>query len=100
MLVHLGSSEEFKNLVSKGVVLVDMFATWCGPCRMLAPELEKLATEMPDLTIIKVDVDEFEELAEDYGVSAVPTLILFKEGKVAKIQPGFQSVGMLKTFVN
>ena len=72
MIRHL---EKFNELI-KDKVLVDFYAEWCGPCKMLAPNLEKL-----DYNILKVDVDKFQDLAISYGVMSVPTLILFKGGK-------------------
>ncbi|MEX1307242.1 MAG: thioredoxin [Eubacteriales bacterium] len=71
-------------------VLVDFWATWCGPCRMIAPTVEELAEEYAGRAIIgKVDVDENPELAKTYGVMSIPTLILFKDGKVVN-----QNVGL------
>lgn len=99
MLIHLENANQFNELVSKGVVLVDFFATWCGPCKMLSPELEKLSQET-DVTIIKVDVDEFGQLAATYNVRAVPTLVLFKDGEPVAIGTGFKPLPSLLQFVN
>ena len=63
-------------------VLVDFWATWCGPCRMIAPVLEEVAAERPDVKVCKVNVDEEQELAISYGVSSIPTLLVFKNGQV------------------
>lgn len=72
-------------------VLVDFWATWCGPCRMLAPVVEELATEQQDKLIVgKVDVDNCPDLAQKFGVMSIPTLILFKDG-----QPVAKSVGYM-----
>jgi len=78
--VNLENFEE-KVLKSKKLVLVDFFATWCGPCKMLAPVLEEVCKEVKDVTIAKLDVDESLDLAKEYGVMSVPTVIFFKEGK-------------------
>ena len=80
MLIHLEKGQDFKSLIQNGVVLVDFFATWCGPCKMLSPELGKLAEKRSDVTVLKVDVDEHSEIAALFNVRAVPTLILFKDG--------------------
>ena len=63
-----------------GAVVVDFWATWCGPCQMLAPVLEEVARELPQVQFCKVDVDEERELALEYGISSIPTVILFKDG--------------------
>jgi thioredoxin 1 len=65
-------------------VLVDFWAPWCGPCRIIAPHLEELDNEREDLTVVKMNVDENPETAAKYGIMSIPTLILFKNGQVAK----------------
>jgi thioredoxin 1 len=65
-------------------VLVDFWAPWCGPCRIIAPHLEELDKERDDLTVVKMNVDENPETAAKYGIMSIPTLILFKNGQVAK----------------
>ena len=73
-------------------VVVDFFATWCGPCRMMAPVVEEIAAEAGDTLIVgKVNVDEAEDLAVQYGVSSIPTLMLFKDGKQIDSKVGVRS---------
>ena len=99
MLVHVESANQFNELVKKGIVLVDFFATWCGPCRMLGPELEKLAAAEPEITILKVDCDELGEIAAHYSVSSIPAMFLIKDGKVVGTQVGFLNLKGLQQFV-
>lgn len=82
MLKHVDSNS-FKNevLENKRITLVDFFATWCGPCSMLSPILEKISTSRADFDIAKINIDENQELASEYRVEVIPTLIVFKEGK-------------------
>ena len=78
------SDMEFENLSKNHLTLVDFWATWCGPCRMMAPIVEALADEMPDVTFAKVNVDENADVAMDLGIQAIPTLILYKDGEVVE----------------
>ncbi len=90
MIKHVTDINELKELTKSGTVLVDFFATWCGPCKMLAPVLEDLDKDPSfDVQIIKIDTDEAEEIAMEYRIQAIPTLILFKDGKAVKSQLGF-----------
>ena len=71
-------------------VLVDFFATWCGPCRMIAPILEEIAAEHPEYKIVKIDVDEEPDLATRFGVMSIPTLLVFKNGELVSTTVGAQ----------
>lgn len=93
------SENEFEKEVKEGLVLVDFFATWCGPCRMMASVLEQAEKEFKDVKIIKVDVDESEDLARKFGVMSIPTIILFKNGKELDSHIGLMSMDKLKNFV-
>ena len=75
-------------LESAEPVLVDFWATWCGPCRALAPTLEEMAEKYDDFQIVKVNVDECRDLALRYGIEVIPTLLVFKGGQVAKRSAG------------
>lgn len=85
MVKHINTDNfEEEVIKAEGKVLVDFFATWCGPCTMLAPVLEQVADSKPEVKIVKVDVDEEPELATRYKVMSIPTLIVFEKGEVVK----------------
>lgn len=98
MIKHVESVNEFKSLVSKGTVLVDFYADWCGPCQMLAPVIEEL-DKSEQLTILKVDVDELSDLAREFRVMLIPTLMVFKDGKLSKKEMGYMPLEALKRLV-
>tara|TARA_B100001173_G_scaffold173966_1_gene150160 strand:- start:18 stop:314 length:297 start_codon:yes stop_codon:yes gene_type:complete len=90
----MGKFDEMIN--STTPTLVDFYATWCGPCKMMSPLLEQVASEMGDETkIIKVDIDKNRDAAAEYGIRSVPTLLLFKEGEVVWRQSGLPPKSMI-----
>lgn len=93
---------DFENTIkSNKYVLVDFFATWCGPCKMQAPVLEKLQEEFKDkITICKIDVDNNQDNAKKFNVVSIPTLVLFKDGEAINTMTGFQSEGALKKLIS
>lgn len=97
-VLHLEKSEDFKNLISEGTVLVDFFATWCRPCQMLGPVLDEVSEEV-DFKIVKVDVDQFPELAGEYQVRSIPTMVKFEAGVAKDITLGYKSKEEVKDFV-
>ena len=101
-VIHIGSEETFDKLIAGDVpVLVDFWATWCGPCRMVAPILEELANQYGDkLIVAKVDVDEQGELAQRYRVMNIPTLMLFKQGQLVDKAIGARPKAALEQMLN
>jgi thioredoxin 1 len=96
------NSREFKDEVlnSNDVVLIDFFAEWCGPCKMLAPIVEELSKEMAGKAkVFKVDVDKSGDIAQKYGIMGVPTVIIFKNGTAVDKMVGFQPKEVLKSKV-
>lgn len=98
------TDQNFKNEVeeSKGIVLVDFFAEWCGPCKAMAPIIEELAEEYKGkegVKIGKLNIDENEETAQKFNVMSIPTLILFKGGKAIKTLIGLQDKDTLKSLI-
>lgn len=74
------NNENFDELINDELVLVDFFATWCGPCRMLSPIIEEVSNE-ENVKVIKVDVDKHEDIAKRFGIMSIPTVIVFKNGE-------------------
>lgn len=77
-------------LQAEGTVLVDFWASWCGPCRMIAPAVEKISEEHPDVKVCKVNIDDEQELAIKYGVMSIPTLMVVKNGEVVNTAVGLR----------
>lgn len=97
------SKQNFEDEVLKneGLVLVDFYGTWCGPCKMLAPIVSEIANDYKDkVKVGKVNVDEQSELAIEYEITNIPTLILFKDGKVVKSLIGLHSKSEIEDMIN
>lgn len=88
---HIKTVEEFKEIIKHDKVLVDFYAEWCGPCQMLSPILEKMSKEYDDIEFIKVNTDDFLELAEEYKIISIPALKVFEKGKIVKESEGLLS---------
>lgn len=99
MIKFLEKEEDFKKEIQSEIILVDFFATWCGPCKMLSSVLSTYAEEHPDITILKIDIDQFPNLAREFGIMSVPTLLVFKNGKIEKKELGFRSKEELEFLV-
>lgn len=86
------TTDTFKNAIAAGVVLVDLWAPWCGPCKAMAPILDELATDLEGkVTIAKLNIDDHGTVAAEYNVRAIPTFLLFKDGKLLDTIVGMQS---------
>ncbi len=94
------NDQNFDSKISNGYVLVDFYATWCGPCRMMHPVLEELESERSSVEIMQVDVDESPNISKKYGVMSIPTLILFKNGNEVSKKVGFTSKEELIDWIN
>lgn len=99
-LKHL-DDDNFQSTIDSGVTLVDFFADWCGPCKMIAPIIEELANEMKgQATVAKLDIENAQRVTEKFGVTSIPTLIVFKNGKEVQRFIGVRSKEDLKKAVS
>lgn len=98
-IMHL-TKDNFDSITSSGLVLVDFWATWCGPCRMQAPILEELDEQLGDkVKICKLDVDDEPAIAQRFGVMSIPTLMVFRNGEMISKEVGVHTVEQLMTML-
>ena len=97
--VYTSEDMKFENLSRNHLALVDFWATWCGPCRMIAPIVEELAAETEGVTFAKVNVDENPDVAMGLGIQAIPTLLLFRDGRAVDRVVGVQTKQALKAMI-
>ena len=91
---------DFTSAISKGIFLVDFYADWCGPCRMLAPVLDQVSRDVEGkASVCKIDIDQAQKVTEELQITSVPTLILFKNGKEVKRIIGLRDADFIKSFV-
>ncbi len=101
MAIVQGTDSNFKQEIANGVVLVDFWAAWCGPCKMIAPVLEELDEEIGnEVKIVKVDVDNNQGTAGEYGIMSIPSLLLFVDGELKAKTAGFMPKEALVDFIN
>ena len=100
MIEYINDQNKFDEFIKEGTVLVDFFATWCGPCKMLSPVIEQVEREQPELKVVKVDVDEAPMIAAKYGIQAIPTLYLLKDGKIVDKRMGYINKNQLESFLS
>ena len=100
MSVKKLTNETFESAVSNGTVLVDFFAQWCGPCKMMSPIIDEIAEERTDITVAKLNVDDAIEIATKFNVVSIPTLVIFKDGKEISRIVGLQSKDKILSELN
>ena len=99
--MRIVNKEEFESIKNNGIVLVDFYADWCGPCKMVAPVLEELSMEYEgQINFVKVNVDQEGDLAGEYGVMSFPNLVLMKDGQVVKQVVGYQPKPAIKALID
>ena len=84
-------SKEFKEVIKEGKVVVDLFATWCGPCKMLSPILDEISEEITTTKFYKIDVDDNEDVAREYNVMSIPTVLVFENGNLKNTIVGLKA---------
>ena len=99
-MVKLVKDTNYKELIKEGKVVIDCFATWCGPCKMLSPIIDSLSEELTDVKFYKIDVDEAEKITTDYEIMSIPTILIFEDGKQKEKVVGFRSKEELKEIIN
>lgn len=88
--------EEFQKEIKEGIVLVDFYASWCGPCRMQSPIIDEFAKKHKEVKVLKLDVDLNEEIAKEYGVMSIPNIFVFKNGNMTYSKPGVHNLDSLE----
>lgn len=94
------NTEEFRNTIQNGTTLVDFFADWCGPCKMLGPVVESVSTQYSDINFIKVNVDDNMDLAQEFGIMSIPQMFIFKDGQVIAKTGGYMDEAGVKHFID
>ena len=88
---HLEEEKDFDSIIANGKVVVDFYADWCGPCKMLGPIVEASSKEHEDITFLKVNVDDFGDIAMRFGIMSIPTILIFENGELKTKEVGFRS---------
>ena len=94
------NSNEFNDAIKSGTVVVDFYADWCGPCKMLGPVMENVAEKISDVKFYKVNVDESEDVAAKYGIMSIPSVFMFKDGVLKAKSVGFMPEEEVLAWVN
>lgn len=100
-LIHITKDNFNKEVMeTEKTVLLDFWATWCGPCQMLSPTLDEIAEECPDITVGKINVDQEQELAMSFGITSIPTLIVIKDGKAVEKAVGLRAKNQILEMID
>jgi len=99
-MITEGNEKNFNELIKEGTVIVDFYAEWCGPCKMLGPVLKDLVSTNSSIKVVKIDVDSNSNLAAKFGVMSIPTLLLYKNNNLINKKMGFMTKEMLLEWIN
>ena len=98
--MQIVNKTDFQKIIQNGYTLVDFYADWCGPCKMLGPILEEVSHEYPDVDFIKINVDNEQELAAEYRIMSIPAIFMFKDGEMVGKTGGLQPKEAIKNFID
>lgn len=101
-ITYITTKEEFKEVIEKSntPVIVDFWATWCAPCKMIAPILDQISVEREDVVVAKVDVDQLPEVAKAYAIRSIPTLMIFDKGELEATKIGALNKSQINSFID
>ena len=100
MLIHVQSEAQFEQEInSQNKTLVDFYADWCGPCKMIAPILEVIAEERNDINVLKINVDELPRIAGRFGITSIPTLMVFQNGQLLQTSLGYKAKSQIENLL-
>jgi thioredoxin 1 len=99
MITNITNAAQFKTAIREGKVIVDFYADWCGPCKMQAPVLDEFSKKIPQAKVLKVNVDTNSDLAEEFGIMSIPTMVVFTDGKATYRKPGFHPMPALEALL-
>lgn len=98
--MQIVNKTDFQKIIQNGYTLVDFYADWCGPCKMLGPILEEVSHDYPDVDFIKINVDNEQELAAEYRIMSIPAVFMFKDGEMVGKTGGLQPKEAIKNFID
>ena len=98
--MQIVNKTDFQKIIQNGYTLVDFYADWCGPCKMLGPILEEVSHEYPDVDFIKINVDNEQELAAEYRIMSIPAVFMFKDGEMVGKTGGLKPKEAIKNFID
>ena len=90
---------EYEKVIEKGKVVIDCYAPWCGPCKMISPIIDKLSEEINNVSFYKINVDDAEKITSDFNIMSIPTILIFEDGKLKEKVVGFKSKSELEELI-